>query len=467
MQPANHGLKRELKLTDLILMQILLVVNFNLAGLAAKSGAAHVALWLFAITLFYVPLARVVMTLSRWMPAEGGVYHWVREGFSPFAGYMAGWSFTIYIVIFWASVGSMLANSFAYAGGAPWAWMADSKPFTIALGSMACLLAYYVNVRGLHVGKWFSGIGSMTLVVTFLMLIYLLVEAWFTRRPSAAGAFAVAWPGFSIQALNGCTKMALVALSGFEVSAISSEECWNAGKDVSRSIFIATPAIALMYILGTAAILAWVAAPKVDLAAPVAQLTQVAFGATTLGRALTVVGVGIGIVAILAIFITYVGMISRLPMVAGWDGLLPAWWSALHPSYRTPSKAIGAVTASLFALGFLSVWGAGNQEAVQVCLAAGFGTYCTMYILLFSVVMFGFRSSPRRPGIGLRLGAFAALSVTVAAFFFELVPLGEVANPAVFAVKVAVTICAANALGVFLYWRGTRNLKTVAVVSGA
>ena len=466
MEIANHGLRRELRLTDLVLMQILLVINFNLAGLAAKSGSAHAVLWLFAIALFYVPLARVVMTLSRWMPAEGGVYQWVKEGISPFAGYMAGWSFTIYIVIYWASVGSMLANSFAYGGGAHWAWMANSKPFTLALGTAACALAFYVNMRGLHVGKWFSGLGAMTLVVTFLMIMYLLVESWFTRRPSVIGAFAIAWPSFSIQSLNGCTKMALVALSGFEVSAISSEECWNAGRDVSRSIFIATPMIALMYILGTGGFLAYIPASKVDIAAPVAQLTQVAFGSTDLGRALTVAGVGIGIVALLAIFIIYVGMVSRLPMVAGWDGLLPSWWSSLHPRYRTPWKAVGAVTASLFALGFLSVWGAGNQEAVQVCLAAGFGVYCIMYLLLFSVMLFGFRKAPRRPGIGIRLGALAASAVTLTAFFFEMVPLGEVANPALFAVKVAVTICAANGLGAFLYWRGTRNLARVAAVSG-
>ena len=25
------------------------------------------------------------------MPVEGGYYHWVKQGFGPFAGYMAGW----------------------------------------------------------------------------------------------------------------------------------------------------------------------------------------------------------------------------------------------------------------------------------------------------------------------------------------------------------------------------------------
>jgi amino acid transporter len=28
---------------------------------------------------------------------------------------------------------------------------------------------------------------------------------------------------------------------------------------------------------------------------------------------------------------------ARLPLVAGWDHLLPAWFTRLHPKHRTPS----------------------------------------------------------------------------------------------------------------------------------
>jgi amino acid transporter len=31
---------------------------------------------------------------------------------------------------------------------------------------------------------------------------------------------------------------------------------------------------------------------------------------------------------------------TRLPMVAGWDGLLPAWFTRLHPRYQTPVNSI-------------------------------------------------------------------------------------------------------------------------------
>ena len=154
-------------------------------------------------------------------------------------------------------------------------------------------------------------------------------------------------------------------------------------------------------------------------------------------------------------------MVARLPMAAGWDGLLPAWWSRLHPRFGTPTKAIGVVAAALLLMGGLSLLGAGNQEAVQVLAAVGFGSYCIMYMLLFGAVVFGFRSSEWRPGIAIRLGAFLALLVAALAFIFQLLPIGEVANPWLFAMKVTGAICATSGLGAYLYWRGSLRAQRV------
>ena len=72
METTNHGLRRELKLRDLVLMQVILIFGLYWTGFAAKQGSSQIVLWLFAILLFYLPLAVVVMKLSRAMPVEGG-----------------------------------------------------------------------------------------------------------------------------------------------------------------------------------------------------------------------------------------------------------------------------------------------------------------------------------------------------------------------------------------------------------
>jgi len=109
----------------------------------------------------------------------------------------------------------------------------------------------------------------------------------------------------------------------------------------------------------------------------------------------------------------------------------------------------------MMGLGALSLIGAGNQEAVEEFLSVDVGSYCIMYMLRFATILFGFPSRKDRPGVGIRLGALAAFPVAFAALIFQIVPLGEVASPMLFAIKVAGAICATNGLGAYLYWRGT------------
>jgi amino acid transporter len=456
METPTHGLRRELKLRDLVLMQVILIVSLTWTGFAAKQGATQVTLWLFAILLFYIPLAATVMKLSRAMPAEGGVYQWVRQGISPFAGYMAGWSLTIFSVSFFASAGSTLATGFAFAGGPGAAWMGTSKPFALALTAAGCLLAFAVNVRGLHLSKWISGLGSILTIAVFFVMLYLLGRAWIAAPAQHAG-LSLAWPALSLVTLNVFTKMALSALSGFDQCAVFSEECRRPENDVARSVVIAAPLIAVMYIFGTGSILAYIAPAKVDLAAPVSQVIEAGFGIAGAGRLLTQIAVTAFNIAYLSAMVVYVGMISRLPMVAGWDGLLPAWWSELHPRFRTPWKAIGAVSVTVMCLGMLSLWGADNQEASQVTAAVGIGSYCLMYLLLAGAVLFGFGNRNLKFGVSIRVGAASVFLVALLSLFFEVLPLGDVANPLVFALKVAGSILLAQAFGAFLYRSGARR----------
>ena len=186
METGSHGLRRELKLWDLVPMQVVLIVWLGWSGFAAKQGSTQVVVWLLAIVLFYLPLAAVVMKLSRTMPAEGGVYQWAKQALSPFAGYMAAWNLTVYAVLAFAVTGSILANGFAYAAGPMGPWMLTSKPFALCLTAGACMIACVFNVQGLRLAKWWSNAGAAAqAVVTFAAMVYLLIRAWVIGLPSA------------------------------------------------------------------------------------------------------------------------------------------------------------------------------------------------------------------------------------------------------------------------------------------
>lgn len=117
MEKSGHGLKRELRLRDLVFMQVALVFSLGWVGFAAKQGSTHLVLWLIGVFAFYLPLAAVVMKLSRTIPEVGGVYQWAKQGLSPFAGYIAGWGVTIYSVLAFSASRAAAANSLAWASG--------------------------------------------------------------------------------------------------------------------------------------------------------------------------------------------------------------------------------------------------------------------------------------------------------------------------------------------------------------
>src|SRR5258708_12270418 len=96
---AGHGLKQELGLRDLVLAQVLCVVGTSFAGISAKVGRAHVIFWLTAMSLFYVPLAVVVIHLNRRLPLEGGLYQCAKAAFGEAAGFLIAWNLWGYAVI--------------------------------------------------------------------------------------------------------------------------------------------------------------------------------------------------------------------------------------------------------------------------------------------------------------------------------------------------------------------------------
>ena len=76
-------------------------------------------------------------------------------------------------------------------------------------------------------------------------------------------------------------------------------------------------------------------------------------------------------------------------MVAGWDSMLPAWFSTLHATYRTPVNSIVLVGVSSFAIASLSLIGVGHAEAFQLLFNASGIFYALTYVVMFAIPLFG------------------------------------------------------------------------------
>src|SRR4029078_4397570 len=89
--------------------------------------------------------------------------------------------------------------------------------------------------------------------------------------------FSFNLPEFDSHNINVCSKLAVGALSGFEYVAILAGECRAPARNITRSVVISAPIIALMFIMGTASVLAFVSPDKVDLIGPIPQVLSLGF----------------------------------------------------------------------------------------------------------------------------------------------------------------------------------------------
>lgn len=447
-------LKKELGLGDLVLVQILYVVGSHWVGTAAKLGNEQLVFWVLAVALFYVPLAMVIIYLNRLLPLEGGLYQWAKIGFNDFLGFLTGWNLWLYIILFMSSQGMSIATNIGYAFGIP--GMGDSKLFNLLVTVVLVAFLVVVTVLGLGVGKRVQNGGSLAQIITFVLLI---LVPFLSLRGGSLHAYhplAAALPAVSLFSLNIFGKMSFGAFSGFEYVAILAGECKNPAR-IGWSVLLAAPIIVLMFILGTSALLAFSSPAQVDLVGPIPQALSIAF------RPFAWAGL-IGPVVILLLVGRQLGASTlavagstRLPMVAGWDHLLPRWFSKLHPRYKTPVNSILFVGGMILIAGVVSLLGVGQQEAFQILDNASGIFYSLTYLVMFALPLVGLRSFPARAPLWLRIASAVGFLVTLLYSILSVFPIIEVASPLSFVAKVGGVVVLANLLGAGLYWLERRK----------
>src|ERR1700756_260627 len=416
VEQHSVALKKPLGLFDLVLTQILFVVGSSWGGTAAKLGPSHLFFWLLAILLFYIPQAAVVIYLNRLMPLEGGIYQWAKLGFNEFAGFITAWNLWLLSITVIALGGMFVTTNISYALGA--AWMPNNK-WCVSLISSALVVGLgWACVRGLSLGKWLHNVGAFAMLLVYGALICLPLLGLMRGELKSYQPLQFALPTMSIfYCFNIFSKLSGGGLSGFEYVAILAGETRSPARDIGRSVLIASPIIALMFILGTSSVLAYVGDKPIDLIGPVPQTLRL--GLHSFPVAGVVASVGILLMATRTISSTSVHVTgsSRLPMVAGWDQLLPNWFSLLHPRYKTPVNSIIFVGAVTLVIAISSQIGAGIQEAFQLVDNAANVFYGIVYFTMFAIPIFGTRAIRSEASVWLRIAAICGAAVSLSAIF--------------------------------------------------
>ena len=422
-------------------------------GSAVKAGPSHVVLWLLAIALFFLPQALVVSYLNQRLPIEGGLYEWARHAFGDAVGFLVALNLWMYVVLYVASIGLVTTNYAAYALGLDADSVAAHRGILVVTSVAIIGGLMLVAHLGLSVGKWVTNVGSALTV-----LIILLLAALPFIRPGGQAAtgyhpLRLAVPPLTLFSFSVFSKMSFGALCGFEYAAIFAGESRNPRRHLTRAIWIAAPLIALLYIFGTSAILAYVSPENIDVIGPIPQALGIALGGTRLGGVIVPVAILFLLTNYLSSFSLNFAANTRLPMCAGWDHLLPQWFTRLHPRYRTPVNSIFFLGGITLAAGVAVLAGVGAQEAFELLLIWAFTFYAIAYLALFAIPVLAAKESSLRGPLWMKVLAIFGFLMTLLFVVLSIFPIIPVASQSAYSAKTVAVIVLANLAALYLYYR--------------
>ena len=285
-----------------------------------------------------MPGALVINELSSRFPEEGGIYAWARDAFGPFHGFIAGWTYWIYTVFYFPGLLLASASMAAYVIGGRGVTLAENRAYLLWCSLGLLLVAVVLNIIGLNIGKWLQNAGGVGTYVPLLILVG--VAAVVCRASWLGDTFHLRnmMPTWNWDTVNFWSQIAF-AFTGLELVSCMAEEVRDPRRTLPRAVFGAGALIALMYIVGTFAVLALAPAGDLDPQSGV-------FHAITVGS----VALRIGFLGVLAAVLVTAGNaggvgstvagVARVPFQVGIDRYLPAAFGKIHPKWRTPYISI-------------------------------------------------------------------------------------------------------------------------------
>ncbi len=451
----SHRLKRLLSTRDLVLTQILCVVGSSWVGVAAGLGRAQTIFWALAMVLFYLPMAASVIALNRAMPLEGGLYAWAHRAFGDVGGFLTAWNLWVYGIAVTATILYAIPTELAYLIGPKGAWLPENHAVSLAIVGTVVVAVTWAAVRGLEIGRWVHNIGGMAMLTIFVVLILLPAWAIWRGAPVDWRPFAVAVPARSLRSLALFGQMLFGALCGLEYVAILAGESRQPEVSIGRSVWIASPVICAMFILGTGSVLAFSRPRHIDFIAPIPQTLRLALGSTGAGNVLAITAIVLLQLRLIGAASYLFTGVTRLPLAVGWDHLLPAWFARLDPRWRTPKNSILCTSALVLAMITLASTGVHAQEAYQLLENASLTHYELAYLVMFAIPLVGSATVQQVLPRTLRwLGAMGFVA-TLFSLLVSAYPIVDGVDRRSFAAKIVGTVVASNvaALGVYLLRR--------------
>lgn len=464
---AKSQLKKTMGFWDVLLFNIATVLGPRWIAAAGHNGTSSISLWVLAAMLFFVPGALVINELSSRFPEEGGLYIWAKEAFGDFHGFIAGWTYWVYTIFYFPGLLLASASMSAYIFGHHGIALSQNRPFLLAVSLGLLAVAVGMNIIGLNVGKWLQNAGGVGTFVPLVILIGIAAVVVVLHGSVTHFTWHNMLPIWNWSTVNFWSQIAF-AFTGLELVSAMSDEVRDPRRTLPRAVYGAGALIAIIYILGTFAVLALAPAASLDPQSGV-------FNAITVGSTV----LKIGFVGVLAAMLVTVGNaggvgstvagIARVPFVVGVDRYLPRAFGKIHPRWKTPWVSIlvqGGLSAAIL---LISQINDSTRGAYQFLIDAGIILYFIPFLYMFAAVLKLARRPDRAankqailvPGgrFGVWIAGGLGFLVVLLGIIVSLVPPGDSTDKLAFELKLVLGTAISVAIGLSLYWRGARSKR--------
>lgn len=391
-------LKRELTLLPLFGLIYFTVCGgaFGAEPMVGLSGPG-LALLLMVITplVFSIPNMLMVREMQSMMPVEGGYYHWVKQAFGPFAGYMSGW---MNWVVSWVDVSIYPVWTAWYlsyfipqlSDGATIGGVELSSDLLSWLVAAVLIISIsYLNMRGARLSGLTTNWLGLLMIIPLVIMSGFGFYAWIVSGttpdiPFLAGGKPVT-AGNIMAGMSVGIYVAMWNFMGWELPAAAGDEIHEPKKTYPRAMVLVLIAAILSYSIPTLAglyggagedgrynvwgieeyesgagigvilneeagisneqIESWGVDPATDYGWEFPTIAHV-IGDKVAGKDSPLSWFLGGIVGISAIF-SMIGLFignglggTRVPFAMAEDGMMPKWLNKVHPKYGTPWVAI-------------------------------------------------------------------------------------------------------------------------------
>ncbi len=295
---------------------------FALPGaVAAQAGAA--SHWLFlVIGLLFGTVVLTFSELSGYYQRSGGPILYAETAFGPLAGFSAGW------LLYVSRLTAFAANTTAMAVylGAIWPWVGTGagRSSFILLIVASLTAANYIGVR--------EGVKTVAVFTVFKLTPILLLVLLGLKEVTGDDLLPASFPG--LEDFGGLALLVIYAFVGFEAPTAVSGEARDATHNMPRAILWTVIAVAVLYALIMLVFTAVIPQSAWE-DSTLSDLGRVLFGpwGAVMVACAAVFSIGGNLAANML-------SVPRLTFAMGERGMLPRWFGAVQPRFRTPGNSV-------------------------------------------------------------------------------------------------------------------------------